>query len=95
MSYAQRSGSQRLNAANFVCWSMPDKRARGSTEMSHAAPLSLEMSYAQDRVLVNCGPNLVHGEKWHLASRGVAAHSAFGFDAESDPFLRAVWRRRY
>ena len=32
----------------------------------------------------------MHGEKWHLASRGVAAHSAFGFDADmSDPFLRS------
>ena len=34
-------------------------------------------------------PNLVHGEKWHGLA-GVAAHSAFGFDADmSDPFLRS------
>ena len=91
MSYAQRSGYQRL-ACGKLCLLVDAGQASGGagTEMSHAAPLSLEMSYAQDRILVNCGPNLVHGEKWHLASRGVAAHSAFGFDADmSDPFLRS------
>ena len=70
MSYAQ----QRLPTPGLrqTCLLVDAGQASGGagTEMSHAAPLSLEMSYAQDRILVNCGPNLVHGEKWHLASRG-------------------------
>ena len=53
-----------------------EARGGAGTETSHAAPLSLEMSYAQDRILVNCGPNLVHGDKRHLASRGVARLAA-------------------
>ena len=73
MSYAQRSGYQRWPAANFAAGGCRTGRGGAGTEMSHAAPLSLEMSYAQDRILVNCGPNLVHGEKWHLASRGGGA----------------------
>ncbi|CAI8405348.1 MAG: hypothetical protein CBD03_02250 [Rhizobiales bacterium TMED143] len=91
MSYAQRSGYQRLTCGK-LCLLVDVGQARGGpgTETSHAAPLSLEMSHGQDRIIVNCGPNLVHGEKWHLASRGVAAHSAFGFDTDiEDPFIRS------
>ena len=91
MSYAQRSGYQRV-ACGKLCLLVDAGQAGGGagTETSHAAPLSLEMSYATDRIIVNCGPNLVHGEKWLLASRGVAAHSAFGFDTDmNDPFLRS------
>ena len=47
------------------------------------------MSHGGDRLIVNCGPNLVHGADWRLAARGLAAHSTLAFDADvTDPFLR-------
>ena len=56
---------------------------------SHAAPLAFEMSHDRHRIIVNCGPNQVYGPNWHLASRGIAAHSVLGFDSDmDDPFLR-------
>jgi uncharacterized heparinase superfamily protein len=48
------------------------------------------MSHGGDRLIVNCGPNLVHGADWQLAARGLAAHSTLAFDADvADPFLRS------
>ncbi len=46
-----------------------------SSPLGHFSPLALEFSRGTKRVLVNCGPNLVHGPDWRQASRGAAAHS--------------------
>ena len=53
----------------------------GRTADSHLAPTAFEMSRGGHRVIVNCGPNYVHGENWRQASRQAAAHSVLGLAA--------------
>ena len=80
------SASMRGKAA---CWLMSATAARRPFHRRPCAPLAFEMSHGGDRLIVNCGPNLVHGTDWQLAARGLAAHSTLAFDADvTDPFLR-------
>ena len=50
----------------------------GREKHSHFAPTAFEMSRGAHRIIVNCGPNYVHGENWRQASRHAAAHSVLG-----------------
>ena len=90
ISFAQKSGYQRLDAGDACVLVDVGDAPRGAHSISaHAAPLAFEMSHGGDRLIVNCGPNLVHGRDWQLAARGLAAHSTLAFDADvTDPFLR-------
>lgn len=53
----------------------------GRESDSHLAPTSFEMSRGIHRVIVNCGPNYVHGYNWRQASRQAAAHTVLGLPA--------------
>ena len=90
ISFAQKSGYQRLDAGDSCMLVDVGDAPRGAYSIAaHAAPLAFEMSHGGDRLIVNCGPNLVHGADWRLAARGLAAHSTLAFDAGvTDPFLR-------
>ena len=90
ISFAQKSGYQRLDAGNSCVLVDVGDAPRGAHSIAaHAAPLAFEMSHGGDRLIVNCGPNLVHSADWRLAARGLAAHSTLAFDADvTDPFLR-------
>lgn len=46
-----------------------------TSPLGHIAPLALEFSRGTHRLIVNCGPNLVHGLEWRQASRLPPAHS--------------------
>lgn len=46
---------------------------------AHAAPLSFEMSYAKERIFVNCGTH-PHDPAWQDALRATAAHNALVID---------------
>ncbi|MEL0071876.1 MAG: heparinase II/III family protein [Rhodobiaceae bacterium] len=88
--YAQKSGYQRMQGGKTCVLVDVGQTGHGTESLnSHAAPLAFEMSHDRHRIIVNCGPNQVHGPNWHLASRGIAAHSVLGFDSDmDDPFLR-------
>ena len=90
MSFAQKSGYQRLQAGQTSLLVDVGDAVRGSQSVrAHAAPLAFEMSHGNDRLIVNCGPNLVHGQEWRTASRGLSAHSSLAFDTDiTDPFIR-------
>ena len=90
ISFAQKSGYQRLDAGDSCVLVDVGDAPRGAHSIAaHAAPLAFEMSHGGDRLIVNCGPNLVHDADWRLAARGLAAHSTLAFDAGvTDPFLR-------
>jgi len=78
--YSRASAYHRLQAGKsllFLDIGAPVMGAYGST--THAAPLAFEFSRAAHRLIVNCGPNLVHGQKWRQASRIPAAHSTCSF----------------
>ena len=90
ISFAQKSGYQRIDAGDSCVLVDVGDAPRGAHSITaHAAPLAFEMSHGGDRLIVNCGPNLVHGADWRLAARGLAAHSTLAFDSDvTDPFLR-------
>lgn len=91
MSFAPKSGYQRLDAEQTTVLVDTGGEMSGPHSLkSHPAPLAFEMSHGSDRLIVNCGPNLVHGADWKLAARGLSAHSTLSFDQGiKDPFLRS------
>ena len=91
MSFAPKSGYQRLDAEQTTVLMDTGSEISGAHSLkSHPAPLAFEMSYGTDRLIVNCGPNLVHSAEWKLAARGLSAHSTLSFDQDvKDPFLRS------
>ena len=90
MSFAQKSGYQRLEVGqSCLLIDTGDPPSGHASRTAHAAPLAFEMSYAGDKFITNCGPNLVHGEDWQLAARGLPAHTTLAFERDViDPFLR-------
>ena len=90
MSFAQKSGYQRLEAGqSCLLIDTGNPPAGSASRVAHAAPLAFEMSYAGDKFITNCGPNLVHGEDWQLAARGLPAHTTLAFERDViNPFLR-------
>ena len=97
MSFAQKSGYQRMEAGRacvLIDAANPPHGAAG--RHGHAAPLAFEMSYGGDKFITNCGPNLVHGEDWRLAARGLPAHATLAFERDvTDPFLRSGFAARH
>ena len=45
---------------------------------SHAGPLSMEISYGAERLIVNCGASRAEDPAWTRAQRSTAAHSTLG-----------------
>ena len=90
MSFAQKSGYQRLEAGSTcLLIDAGDPPLGAASRRAHAAPLAFEMSYGGDKFITNCGPNLVHGDGWQLAARGLPAHATLAFERDvMDPFLR-------
>ena len=77
MSFAPKSGYQRLDAEQTTILVDTGGEMSGAHSVkSHPAPLAFEMSHGTDRLIVNCGPNLVHGADWKLAARGLPGNVA-------------------
>jgi uncharacterized heparinase superfamily protein len=73
---APHSGFQRLQAGRTLVLS--DAGApppRGFDGAAHAGILSFEMSYARERLVVNCGGYDGANAQWRAAARTTAAHS--------------------
>ncbi len=47
---------------------------------AHAAPLAIEVSYAAERLIVNCGAARLTEGDWARAQRSTAAHSTLGIE---------------
>lgn len=90
MRFAQKSGYQRLEAGqSCLLIDAADPPVGAASRHGHIAPLAFEMSYAGDKFITNCGPNLVHDEAWQMAARGLPAHATLAFERDvTDPFLR-------
>lgn len=74
--FSAASHYYRLNAGKSLLFlDAGSRRFDPRSTLGHAAPLALEFSRGAHRILVNCGPNLVHGADWRQASRMAAAHS--------------------
>jgi uncharacterized heparinase superfamily protein len=73
---APHSGFQRLQAGRTLV--VADAGApppRGFDGDAHAGILSFEMSYARERLIVNCGGYDGPNAQWRVAARATAAHS--------------------
>jgi len=54
---------------------------------AHAAPLSFEISYDEDCLLVNCGAVLGHNRQWQQALAATAAHCTLSVDDKNSVTL--------
>lgn len=81
LSNARHSGFQRMEAGRTVVLmdvgSPPDVMQNRS---GHAAPLSLEMSAGEERILVNCGAVIAGDPSWQEALGATAAHNTLCVD---------------
>lgn len=81
ISDARHSGFQRLQAADTIVLMdvglPPDAQVN---DHGHAAPLSMEMSYGEERLLVNCGAMLGGEKAWTDALAATMAHSTLCVD---------------
>jgi uncharacterized heparinase superfamily protein len=73
---AINSGFQRLHAGQcLVLVDTGDPPAPGFDNQAHAGALSFEMSYARERIIVNCGGYRGLKPAWRRVMRSSAAHS--------------------
>jgi len=96
VSNAPHSGYQRIQAgqtALLMDTGRPPRPAL-STE-AHAGCLSLELSWKQHRLVINCGLPAVNKETWRQVARATAAHSTVTMnDTSSCQFLETGPLRR-
>lgn len=86
--YATASGYQRLSGGDSLLMiDTGQVPPSGFSSKSHIGPLSMEFSYAGQRMIVNCGPNVVSGADWLQASRTPPAHSTLSLVNSSDKFF--------
>ncbi|SCA56209.1 conserved hypothetical protein [Candidatus Terasakiella magnetica] len=81
LSDARHSGFQRVEAGRSVL--LMDVAAPpdiNSHSFGHAAPLSLEISHGEERLLVNCGSVLGGDPSWQEALAATAAHNTLTVD---------------
>jgi uncharacterized heparinase superfamily protein len=81
LSNARHSGFQRLEAGRTVLLmdvAVPPNVQQNNS--GHAAPLSLEVSYGDERILVNCGSVLGGEPTWQEALGATAAHNTLCVD---------------
>ena len=88
-TFAQRTGYQRMDIGktSILMDTLAPPRGIASQE-AHLSPLAFEFCHGEDRIIVNCGANRMSGEDWHLATRGMAAHSGPTMERNmANPFL--------
>lgn len=88
-SYATKSGFHKMESGDtqvLVDTGIPPKGI--AAEEVHFSPLAIEVSHGPDKIIENCGANKIHGPGWHLATRGLAAHSCPAMMRDyAEPFL--------
>jgi len=96
LSNAPHSGYQRLDSgqsALLMDTGRPPPVAL--SQEAHAGCLSFEMSWKQQRLVINCGLPAVNKENWRQVARQTAAHSTVTFnDKSSCHFLESGSFRR-
>lgn len=88
-SYSAKSGFHRLRGGHTHLLIDTGSPARGAAaQEAHLSPLAIELSHGGDRIFESCGANRANGNNWHLATRGLAAHSGPTIlRGTQDPFL--------
>ncbi len=84
LSNAPHSGYQRLDAGKAVVLmdtGLPPPM--GLSQEAHAGCLSFELSWRQNRIVVNCGLPAANRETWRQVARATAAHSTVTFNDTS------------
>ncbi len=84
LSNARHSGFQRLEAGRTVVLvdvARPPDATK--SQSGHAAPLSLEVSCDEERILVNCGAVLGGDPSWQEALGATAAHNSVTVDEKN------------
>jgi uncharacterized heparinase superfamily protein len=96
LSNAPHSGYQRVEAgttALLMDTGRPPPLAL--SQEAHASCLAFELSWKQQRLVVNCGLPAVNKENWRPVARATAAHSTVTFnDASSCRFVESRHLRR-
>jgi uncharacterized heparinase superfamily protein len=89
VSSAPHSGYQRLDAGKTMLLMDTGRPPPvGLSQEAHAGCLSFELSWRQNRLVVNCGLPSVNRENWRQVARATAAHSTVTFnDTSSCRFL--------
>ena len=89
LSNAPHSGYQRIEAgATALLMDTGRPPPLALSQEAHAGCLSFELSWKQQRLVVNCGLPAVNKETWRQVARATAAHSTVTFnDASSCRFL--------
>jgi uncharacterized heparinase superfamily protein len=78
---APQTGFQRLAAGRaLVLMDVGAPPPAGFDHDAHAGALSFEMSWGQERIVVNCGARPSRDAAWHMAQRATAAHSTMVVD---------------
>jgi uncharacterized heparinase superfamily protein len=78
---APQTGFQRLAAGRaLVLMDVGAPPPAGFDLDAHAGTLSFEMSWGQERVIVNCGARPSRDPAWQMAQRATAAHSTLVVD---------------
>ncbi|MEJ2624597.1 MAG: heparinase II/III family protein [Pseudolabrys sp.] len=96
VSNAPHSGYQRMDAGDSALIMDTGRPPPLSvSQEAHAGCLSFELSWRQQRLVINCGLPAVNRENWRQVARATAAHSTVTFnDTSSCRFLEAVGLRK-
>ena len=96
LSNASHSGYQRIEAsATAVLMDTGRPPPLAMSQEAHAGCLAFELSWKQQRLVVNCGLPAVNKENWRTVARATAAHSTVTFnDASSYRFVESRFLRR-
>jgi uncharacterized heparinase superfamily protein len=96
LSNASHSGYQRIEAgATALLMDTGRPPPLALSQEAHAGCLAFELSWKQQRLVINCGLPAVNKESWRPVARTTAAHSTVTFnDASSCRFLESRLLRR-
>ncbi len=96
VSNAPHSGYQRVDAGDSALVMDAGRPPPLSvSQEAHAGCLSFELSWRQQRLVINCGLPAVNKENWRQVARATPAHSTVTFnDTSSCRFLEAVRLRK-
>ncbi len=96
VSNAPHSGYQRIDAGDSALVMDTGRPPPLSvSQEAHAGCLSFELSWRQQRMVVNCGLPAVNKENWRQVARATPAHSTVTFNETSScRFLEAIRLRK-
>ncbi|AXK82485.1 heparinase [Pseudolabrys taiwanensis] len=96
LSYAPHSAFHRIDANNTVMLMDTGRPPPvGVSQEAHAGCLSFELSWKQQRLVINCGLPAVNKENWRQVARQTAAHSTGTLnDKSSCRFLESGTARK-